>query len=116
MAMTTKPLGETMAAEVTGVDLAAPVGDELARALNRALVDHLVLCIRDQDLTPAQYGAASHLFGSPKPQVLRSTRLEDAPEVKRVQTHRLEAAAAVGPAAGDGPSRAAAGRSAARRP
>ena len=84
MAMTIEPLGETMAAEVTGVDLAVPVDNEVARAFYQALVEHMVLCIRDQDLTPAQYGQASHLFGAPKLQVLRSNRLEEAPEVSVV--------------------------------
>ena len=56
MAMTIEPLGETMAAEVTGVDLAVPVDNEVARAFYQALVEHMVLCFRDQDLTPAQYG------------------------------------------------------------
>ena len=84
MAMTIEPLGKTMAAAVTGVDLALAVDDAAARAMHQALVEHMVLCIRDQDLTPAQYGQAAHLFGTPKLQVLRGNRLEEAPKVSVV--------------------------------
>ena len=85
MAMTIEPLSDVMAAEATGVDL-AKLDRATARELSRALVEHLALCIRDQDLTPAQYGTASHIFGAPKLQVLRSNRLDDVPEVSVIST------------------------------
>lgn len=43
-------LGETFGAEVVGLDLRAPIAAETAAGINQALLDNLVLAIRDQDL------------------------------------------------------------------
>lgn len=48
------PLGPTIGAEVSGVDLGAPVDDELHAELHRALLEWKVLFFRDQDITRAQ--------------------------------------------------------------
>lgn len=50
-------------AEAVGIDLTRPVSPEARIALNQAFVDHSVLVIRDQSLTPAQVLAAVALFG-----------------------------------------------------
>ncbi len=65
------PSSEVMAAEVDGVDLSAPVESELAAALNDAFLDHLVLCIRGQRLTPSQYLDAARIFGEPQQQLVK---------------------------------------------
>jgi alpha-ketoglutarate-dependent taurine dioxygenase len=62
-AMKITPLSEHIGAEVTGIDLRNPVDDETRRRLNEAVVEHIVMVIRDQDLTPAQFLAAASLFG-----------------------------------------------------
>jgi taurine dioxygenase len=51
-------------AEATGVDLTRPISPEAQAALNRAFVDHSVLVIRNQSLTPIQVLTAVELFGS----------------------------------------------------
>ena len=64
-------MSEVMAAEVDGVDLSAPVESELAAALNKAFLSHLVLCIRGQRLTPSQYVDAARTFGEPQRQLVK---------------------------------------------
>jgi taurine dioxygenase len=51
-------------AEAVGIDLTQPVSPETKIALNRAFVEHSVLVVRDQALTPAQVLTAVGLFGS----------------------------------------------------
>lgn len=82
--MQIEPLSDILGAAVTGVDLTAPAGPEIAAALDDALHEHLVLCIRDQELEPQAFAQASRLFGTPKKYVTRRDRLDDAPEVSLV--------------------------------
>ena len=84
MPMQVKPLDDVMAAEITGVDLCAPVSDALKASLKQAIADHLVICIRDQELTPRELANASRLFGPLKTFVLREDRIDEAPEVSIV--------------------------------
>ena len=48
---------------VTGVDLREPVAAETQQQLYDALMESVVLIIRGQDFTPAQYQAAAERFG-----------------------------------------------------
>jgi len=57
-----------MAAEVAGVDLAAPVDEATRDALGAALAEHLALVFPGQSLTPAQYLQAAAVFGPPMEQ------------------------------------------------
>ena len=52
MPLTVKPLTKTIGAEVTGVDLAKPLDEPTRRALYDAWIEHAVLVIRDQHLSP----------------------------------------------------------------
>ena len=56
-------LKEHIGAEVTGIDLRKPVDEATRKRLNDAAVDNVVLVIRDQKFTAAQYQAAAELFG-----------------------------------------------------
>ncbi|MBW2497014.1 MAG: TauD/TfdA family dioxygenase [Deltaproteobacteria bacterium] len=58
-----RPAG-ALGAYVTGIDLAKPVDDETFAELHQAFLDHHVLCIRDQDITPAQQLAFSARWGT----------------------------------------------------
>ena len=58
-------LGAHMAAAVEGVDLSRPPDAGLFAFLHRALLDHQVLCIRDQTVGPAGFLATIRLFGEP---------------------------------------------------
>lgn len=57
------PVAGSLGAEVSGVDLAAPLSDDLAEALRAALAEHLVLCFRDQRLDLAALKRATEAFG-----------------------------------------------------
>jgi taurine dioxygenase len=52
-----------LGAEVSGIDLAAPLDDELRDEVIEALDTHLVLFFRDQQITPEQQLAFSKRFG-----------------------------------------------------
>ena len=58
---------EHIGAEVTGIDLREPLDEKTFQRLYDAVVDHVALVIRDQDLTPAELLAAIGLFGDLMP-------------------------------------------------
>ena len=84
MGVEIRSLSGVMAAEAVGVDLKTGISPSERDALRQAITDHLVLCIRGQDLSPTELAEASNLFGKPKTFVLRRDRIEDAPEVSIV--------------------------------
>ena len=57
-----RPINDTIGAHVEGVDLGASLDDDIIRALRRALLDHLVLFFRDQDITPEKQLAFTERF------------------------------------------------------
>lgn len=57
------PLGATIGAEVSGVDLREPIDDETFAEIDRAHLDYKVLFFRDQDLTSNQQIAFARRFG-----------------------------------------------------
>jgi taurine dioxygenase len=63
-----KPLSAHTGAEIRGVDLSQPLDDATRDGLNRAFVDHAVLCIRDQKLSAPQFLEAMKVFGEIFPQ------------------------------------------------
>jgi len=74
------PIAGACGAEISGVDLAQPLGNEGFATVHQALLDHGVIFFRDQALTPAQQIAFSRRFGD-----LRISEqyesLEDYPEI-----------------------------------
>ena len=54
-----------LGAEIGGVDLAADLGDGTVRAIRQALLDHLVIFFRDQELPPDRFLAFAKHFGTP---------------------------------------------------
>lgn len=50
-------------AEVSGLNLAAPLAEEAVAALSAALAEHCVLFFRDQELTPVQQKTLGRRFG-----------------------------------------------------
>jgi taurine dioxygenase len=75
------PLSDALGAEVTGIDLTQPVDPADVAAMEDALTEHLVLVIRDQKFTPAQYLAALRLFGDTMRQHLTDMLMPDHPEI-----------------------------------
>jgi taurine dioxygenase len=60
-----QPIGGAIGAEISGVNLADDLSDDTIRTLRQALLDHLVIFFRDQDLPPARFLAFARRFGSP---------------------------------------------------
>ncbi len=56
-------LGPSLGAEIHGLDLRAPMGDDVFRAFEAALIEHKVLVLRDQFLSTEQHVAFSRRFG-----------------------------------------------------
>lgn len=78
--MKISPLSDVMGAEVTGVDLNNMNAGERAE-LNKALLEHLVLCVRDQSLDDmGKFLDGARHFGTPKVQHLESYRSDKYPE------------------------------------
>ena len=57
------PMGATIGAEITGIDLRRPQPDEVVAELRRALHEYKVVFFRDQPLTPEQHVAFARRFG-----------------------------------------------------
>ena len=89
MPLTVKPLTKTIGAEVTGVDLAKPLDEPTRKALYDAWIEHAVLVIRDQHLSPPQFAAAARLFGDIMEQQLKKFALPDHPEVGTISSKDL---------------------------
>ena len=62
-ALSIEPVAGALGAEISGVDLSAPLSDDTVAALRRAWLEHLVIFFRDQPLTPAQFLAFARRFG-----------------------------------------------------
>ncbi len=62
--MKIEPIAGALGAEISGVDLRVDLGAATVAAIRRALLDHLVIFFRDQDLTPAQLIAFAGRFGT----------------------------------------------------
>lgn len=61
--LTIDPLTPAIGAEIGGVDLSRPLNSKTLDALYQALIDHLVVFFRDQDLTPEAHLALAENFG-----------------------------------------------------
>ncbi len=64
--ITFTPLGPHMAIAAEGIDLHRAPDAALAHRLHQALLDHQVLCIRNQTIGPGDFLAAISLFGAPQ--------------------------------------------------
>ncbi len=60
------PSGAAVGAEIRGIDLSKPIPGAVAKALQEAWSEHLVLLFRDQEMTPEQYLRAASVFGKPQ--------------------------------------------------
>jgi taurine dioxygenase len=58
-----RPLASALGAEIFGIDLAGPLDEATIRPLRNALLDHVVIFFRDQDLAPPQLLALAERFG-----------------------------------------------------
>ena len=59
------PIAGALGAEIRGVDLSVPLDGRTVGAIRRALLDHLVVFFRGQDLDPATFREVAGRFGTP---------------------------------------------------
>ena len=71
-------------AEVVGLDLRQPIDPEIVGTLNQALLDNIVLVIRDQNLTAQEFRDGMANFGDPMLQHRAAFRLPECPDVSRI--------------------------------
>lgn len=60
-----QPIAGALGAEISGVDLSQELSDETIGEIRQALLDHLVIFFRGQDITPEQHLAFAKRFGEP---------------------------------------------------
>jgi len=60
-----RPLAGALGAEVVGVDMACDVEEDVVKEVRQAFLDHLVIFLRDQKVTPQQQVAFARGFGEP---------------------------------------------------
>ncbi len=75
-----RPLTLAIGAEVTGADLRLPLADDDVACVRRALLEHLVLFFRDQDIDDDQQLAFALRFGPMHVSPLQTVH-QDAPEI-----------------------------------
>ena len=63
--MAVRPIAGAIGAEISEVDLSAPLDDDMIAEIRRAWLDHLVIFFRDQELAPAQFLAFARRLGGP---------------------------------------------------
>lgn len=59
------PIAGALGAEIEGVDLGHPLDPGTVATIRQALLDHLVIFFRDQDLTPDAYMTFARSLGTP---------------------------------------------------
>jgi taurine dioxygenase len=60
-----QPVAGSLGAEILGVNAATAPGDEVISEIRQAFLDHLVILLRDQKLTPHEQLAFARRFGEP---------------------------------------------------
>ena len=60
-----RPIAGALGAEIHGVDMSRDLEDDVVAEVRQALLDHLVIFLRDQKATPQQQLAFARKFGEP---------------------------------------------------
>ena len=90
MDYTLNPLtGHETGAEITGLDLRAPMSDALRKALNAEFAKYHVLVFRDQKLTSAEFAHAGEIFGPLMSHHHKDVRADGHPEVYEVRNTKV---------------------------
>jgi len=75
------PLNPVIGAEIHGVDLSKPLGDQTNAAIKQALLDHQVIFFRDQNLDPESHLRLGAIFGELEPPHPIFPKIESHPQV-----------------------------------
>jgi taurine dioxygenase len=68
--LTARRIGNTMGAEVSGIDLSQPLDETAFQAVLQVFLEHKVMVLREQSLTAPQFLDWARHFGPPEPHVL----------------------------------------------
>ena len=60
-----RPIAGALGAEIEGVNVARPLEGEVIAEVRQAFLDHLVIFLRNQTLTPQEQLAFAQQFGQP---------------------------------------------------
>lgn len=80
-----RPLTPLIGAEIEGVDLSRPLDDATFADVHDALLKHLVIFFRDQEITPEQQVAFARKFGEIEPPHPVFDKVKDCPEVTLIE-------------------------------
>jgi taurine dioxygenase len=84
-----EPLATAAGAEITGVDVSAPLDDSVIDEIHRAFLAHGAIFFRDQNLSPDQYLRFARAMGEPSEYPF-VTGLEGYPEITEVVKEKDE--------------------------
>jgi taurine dioxygenase len=101
MSLAVNPLPGALGAEITGALLTRPVAEETVAAVRRALLEHLVVMIRDQALAPGDHIALSARFGELESHDNKQFLKDGHPEILVLSNARVDGRAIGVPDAGD---------------
>lgn len=91
-----KRLGAALGAEITGVDLARPLAEDVFAEVAKAFFEHEVVVFRGQRLTPEQQVAFTRRFGELEHHVRRESCLAGFPQILIVSNVLDENGRAIG--------------------
>jgi taurine dioxygenase len=90
MTLKIAPLSEVFGAEITGVDVSAPLDDETFGAIQDALHQYQVIAIRDQKLTPEQQKEFGNRFGGLDIHISPNNKMKDHPEILVLSNRKVD--------------------------
>ena len=88
-----RPIAGSIGAEIDGIDMAKPLGNQAFQEVHDALMAHQVIFFRDQDVTPAEHVAFARQFGTLHVHPYAPS-LEEQPEVLILKSSKANRSAA----------------------
>ncbi len=79
-------LSDALGAEVSGINWSRDLDSKTVEALTAAFLEHQLLCLKAEPLTPARFAAVAGHFGETQLQLIRDGREDEAPAVSRLET------------------------------
>lgn len=84
------PIKAQIGAEIRGLDLAQPLDQLTRNALYDAVVEHVAVVVRDQQLTAGQFAAAAGSLGELMPDQIRTALVDGVPMVSILDNFELD--------------------------
>ena len=90
MTLAIQPMSGTLGAIAAGIDLSAGSDPQTTARLRQAFDSYSVLCIRGQQLSPAQLVDVARLFGTPKEQINKHAQFSDFPQIGILSSEAID--------------------------